>query len=86
MRRNPGVVKTGNDGQDHRGPQSDGTQSHDPWRPRELVEQHDCDGGDLGERVGFAEDAGLKFSAPRRGIKDGGHEQNPQIPAKDKHC
>src|SRR5208337_2169012 len=69
------VVYSGDDGEDKSGAQEGGARNPDPTHGLDQQQQNEEDRGDLGEGVGFAEDAGAKIA------QAGNHEQN----AADQH-
>src|SRR6202521_6438319 len=56
------VVQGGDDGENKRRAQEDGSRNPDPAYGLDQQQQDEEDGGHLGEGVGFAEDAGAKIA------------------------
>lgn len=86
VRHQPRVVQSRNHGEDHRGPQSDGSQSDDPRSLRQLVKDHHRHGQHLGKRVDLAERTWLKVAAARHGVQNRGDKENAEIAAENQYC
>ena len=72
----------------HHGKNNGGVESHKaevdhPGRIGELMKEDCGDGGNLGDGVDFAKDAGLELSSADGGIENCGDNQDPDISTED---
>jgi len=81
----PQIMEGGYDGEPQRGTQGSMAQPKQPCRCVRLCENDRGHGDDLGERVGFAKNAGPEISHANRVVKQGSHDQDSQIATEHEH-
>src|SRR5271156_4920114 len=77
------IVHGGEDGEGKRGAEKSGARNRDPAQWFDEQQQHEENRGDLGEGVGFAEDAGTKIAQAGNHEEHAADHQDGDIAAED---
>lgn len=80
----PGIVQPRQDGQTDGGIKGHVAQDYHPCGRGELVQQNYSDSRDLGDRIGFAEEAGTEIAPAYHRIHESGDNEDGQIAPEDK--
>lgn len=81
----PGVMESGEKGENHHDGERPVTEEENPGRAEELAEHDRGESEDLREGVGLTEGAGLEVADRGCGVKDGGHDEDAEIAGEDEN-